>query len=103
MNAFTDAETTLTRKHTDLVGLANDRISNPAEFTRLCEKAGGVTYALDTLRANGARWDSRQMAMTETMNTVARKMAVASDPAYLDGLTEALRTLKAEYDVEFGR
>lgn len=102
MNAFTEADTTLTRKHTDLVRLANDRLSNEAEFTRLTDKARGVVCALDELRANGAYFGQGQAAMTATMNEIARRQAGPTTPAYLDGLTEGLRTLKAEYDVEFG-
>lgn len=102
MDAFTDADTALTRKHADLVGLANSRMNNEAEFTRLTDKARGMVFALDALRANGARLGQGQAAMTATMDQISRHLTISITPAYSDGLTEGLKTVKAEYDVEFG-
>lgn len=102
MNASTDAETALVKKLSALINIAGEREDDHVEFDRLTDKAVGVSYTLDTLRSNSARFESDQMAMTATMNDVARRLEIAVDPGFVDGLTLGLKTVKDEYDVEFG-
>lgn len=100
MDAYQLAESALIRKYETLEELTAGAYTEENRV-RLEAKTQGMGRALRALRTGVFQKPHYKMAMEYSIDVIKKLMESATDEAYRDGLSEGLRTITDEYNMEY--